>query len=164
MVSDRRRVLIVANRTVATPMLVDAVRRRASAQPCSFALLVPYVGRREDADWPLAWLFALLEEAGGTHVESLGHGEHAVQAVDVQLRRGEFDEVILSTWPRRPSLWPLRTRAGDPPLPLSGGSRTSVAVARPSEGALPGRRRGRRMLQSHVTGGQRTARGCCGGQ
>src|SRR4051794_41378423 len=115
MVSGRRRVLIVANRTVATPMLVDAVRRRASAQPCSFALLVPFVGRRGDADWPLEWLVALLEEAGGTHVESLGQGRDAVQAADQRLRLGEFDEVLLSTWPRRPSLWPLRTRAGDPP-------------------------------------------------
>jgi hypothetical protein len=116
--SGRRRVLIVANRTVATPLLLDAVRRRASAQPCSFALLVPYVGRREDADWPLEWLCALLEEAGGTHVESLGQGEDAVQAADLRLRRGEFDDVILSTWPRRPCLGPLRTRAADPPLPF----------------------------------------------
>src|SRR3954451_19802814 len=121
MVSGRRRVLIVANRTVATPMLVDAVRRRASAQPCSFALLVPFVGRRGDADWPLEWLVALLEEAGGTHVESLGQGEEAVQAVALRLRRGEFDEVFLSTWPRRLGgfVGPLRTRAGDPPLPFS---------------------------------------------
>src|SRR3954451_11913948 len=117
--SGRRRVLIVANRTVATPMLIDAVRRRASARPCGLALLVPYLGRREDADWPIV-AFALLEEASGTHVESLGQGEHAVQAVDVRLRRGEFDAVMLSTWPRRPAVAPLRTRAGDPPLPLPG--------------------------------------------
>src|SRR3954452_1809864 len=119
MVSVRRRVLVVANRTLATPMLLDAVRHRASAQPCSFALLVPYVGRREEADWPLEWLVALLEEASGTHVESLGQGEDAVQAVDLRLRRGEFDDVILSTWPRRPSLGGWRTRAGDA-LPFPG--------------------------------------------
>src|SRR4051794_18969343 len=101
-------------------MRLDAVRRRASAQPCSFALLVPYIGRREDADWRLEWLFALLEEASGTYVESLGQGEHPVQAVDLRLRRGEFDEVILSTWPRRPFQGPLRTRARDPPSPLPG--------------------------------------------
>src|SRR3954470_194571 len=100
MVSVRRRVLVVANRTVATPMLLDAVRRRASAQPCSFALLVPYVGRRDDADWRPEWLVALLEEAGGTHVEWLGQSADAVQAVDSRLRRAEFDDVILSTWPR----------------------------------------------------------------
>src|SRR4051812_23670356 len=120
MVSGRRRVLIVANRTVATPMLLDAVRRRASAQPCSFALLVPYVGRREDADWPLEWMVALLEEAGGTHVEALGQGEDAVRAVDMRLRRGEFDDVFLSTWPRRPFPGPLRTRATDRPSPFPG--------------------------------------------
>src|SRR3954464_2915700 len=91
--SGRRRVLVVANRTVATPMLLDAVRRRASAQPCSFALRAPYVGGGEDGEWRLAWRWGLLEEASGTHVESLGQGEDAVQAVGLGVRRGECDEV-----------------------------------------------------------------------
>ncbi len=35
------RVLIVANRTAATPTLIEAVRQRAAAGQCTFTLLVP---------------------------------------------------------------------------------------------------------------------------
>src|SRR3954454_8504889 len=66
------------------------------------------------------WLLRCSRKPAGRTWESLGQGEHAVQAVDVRLRRGEFDAVMLSTWPRRPAVAPLRTRAGDPPLPLPG--------------------------------------------
>jgi hypothetical protein len=35
------RVLVVANKTAATPALVDAVRERAAAGPADFVVLVP---------------------------------------------------------------------------------------------------------------------------
>ena len=47
------RVLIVANRTASTFRLVEAVRRRAEAGPCEFALLIPDVTDRKQADWTM---------------------------------------------------------------------------------------------------------------
>ena len=45
--STPARVLIVANRTAATPPLIEAVRERAARGPCAFTLLVPQLAAEE---------------------------------------------------------------------------------------------------------------------
>src|SRR6266508_3181469 len=66
-----RRILVVANRTAATPLLIEAVRRRAAGGP----------------------------------VEAIVGKEDAFEAVESALQDPGFDEVIVSTLPKRVSEW-----------------------------------------------------------
>jgi hypothetical protein len=102
------RVLIVAHRTAATPLLLNAVRGRAARSPCSFTLLVPrpyWDPDTEEAEMTLELAIPLLEEAAGGHVEGvIGDSDPFVAAREAVTGLG-FDEVIISTLPARVSRW-----------------------------------------------------------
>jgi hypothetical protein len=108
--SDRARILVVANRTAATPALIEAVRARARGGACSFALLVPQLACEipygdEEARKTLELAIPLLEEAaGGTVTPMIGPAD-AFLAVERVLVHQHFDEVIISTLPERVSQW-----------------------------------------------------------
>jgi hypothetical protein len=99
------RVLIVANRTASTPRLIEAVRRRAEASPCEFALLIPDVTDRKAADWTLETALRLLRPAARGRVEGLVGGPDPFESVKEAVRQRNFDEIIISTLPRRVSKW-----------------------------------------------------------
>jgi hypothetical protein len=99
------RVLVVANRTAATPRLLDALRLRARESPCEFALLVPDVTDRKAADWTLETALRLMRQAVGGKVDGLVGGPDPFESIEAALRRDTFDEIIISTLPRRASKW-----------------------------------------------------------
>ena len=99
------RILIVANRTASTSRLIEAVRRRAEATPCEFALLIPDVTDRKAADWTLETAQRLLRPAARGRVEGLVGGPDPFESVKEAVRQRNFDEIIISTLPRRVSKW-----------------------------------------------------------
>ena len=103
-----RHVLIVANRTAATPMLLAEVSRRASQGPCRFTLLVPrpfWDADTEESAITLELAIPVLEEAAGGRVEGLIGGDDPFAAVAAALEAGAYDEIIVSTLPARVSHW-----------------------------------------------------------
>jgi hypothetical protein len=58
-----RQVLIAANRTAATPDVLEHVRRMAAEQPTSFAMLIPDAPRSAHTDWTLEAALPLLGRA-----------------------------------------------------------------------------------------------------
>lgn len=115
--SDSAHVLVVAHQTAATPALLDAVRARARSGPSSFHLLVPRQAHGmhkvvdpqdttdEEANVVLAEALPKLTEAAGTTVTgSLGDPE-PLSAIQDAINLGSFDEIIISTLPRRVSRW-----------------------------------------------------------
>jgi hypothetical protein len=108
--AEPARILVVANRTAATPALIEAVRERARRGPCSFALLVPQLPCEipygdEEARKTLELAIPLLEEAAGGSVAPMIGPADALLAVERVLVHERFDEVIVSTLPERISQW-----------------------------------------------------------
>jgi hypothetical protein len=105
--ASRVRVLVVANRTAATPRLLKEVRRRARAGPCSFTVLVPDATSRKAADWTLETALPSLTRAAGRKVDGLASepGSDPFDAVEAAVRDGGFDEIIISTLPKKTSKW-----------------------------------------------------------
>ena len=112
MESQRRtRVLIVANRTASTFRLVEAVRDRAEAGPWEFALLIPTTDRKQ-ADWTMETAQRVLRPAAEGKIEGLVGGADPFESVQEAVRQGAFDEIMVSTLPRRMSKWLRATSSG----------------------------------------------------
>lgn len=108
-----KRYLVVAHDTATSAALLDTLRDRAAAGPCSFHLVIPVkhppgvwtegqvmAAARARLDDVLAQYTAMgLEVTGGVGDVS------PVRAANDALIAGAYDEVILSTLPPGPSRW-----------------------------------------------------------
>ncbi len=115
--STPARVLVVANRTAATPALIEAVRERAARGPASFTLLVPHTSHglhrlvdpedqgMSEAEEVLDMAIPLLEDAAGGKVEGLVGDPEPLAAIQDAVNIHGFDEIIISTLPSRFSKW-----------------------------------------------------------
>jgi hypothetical protein len=92
------RILIVANRTASTPILLEEVGRRAR-HGARFTLIVPPEAH-EAGDWSLDDACELLErECGGAPVDRMEPGPDAFDSIHRAVDEGAFDEIIMSTPP-----------------------------------------------------------------
>jgi hypothetical protein len=128
-------VLVVADKTAATPALLAALRERADRGPARFHLLVPNPDlaswRPSEVRHPhlthgeqvLALALPLIEEATSSHVQGSVSSRHdPMDAIEEALVGGEFDEIILSTLPHSVSRWlhvDLPSRVAHLGLPLT---------------------------------------------
>ena len=99
------RILVVANRTAKAPVLLEEVERRARREPCRFSLLIPDVKDRRKADWTLDTALPLLRRAARGPVDGLVGGPDPFTAIARAVEEGDFDEIIISTLPRKTSAW-----------------------------------------------------------
>jgi hypothetical protein len=106
--SGPARVLIVAHRTAATPLLLNAVRARSARSRCAFTLLVPrpyWDPDTEEAEMTLELAIPLLENAVGGHVDGLIGDSDPFVAVREAVTSVGVDEIMISTLPARVSRW-----------------------------------------------------------
>jgi uncharacterized membrane-anchored protein len=109
------RILVVTNKTDATPAVIEAVRERAIAGPASFFVLVPNPAHvafdRVSEDTSLGEkvldraLPKLEEPAGGEVSGRVAVSPNAYDDIVEELNQGEYNEIILETFPSHVSHW-----------------------------------------------------------
>ena len=115
--SHPQSVLLIANRTADTDRLREAVRERAAQGTTRFHLLVPAVpsglhrvvdpevAGQDEAHARLAAALPRLSEAAGFKIEGEVGDADPMAAVQDTLGRESFEEIVISTLPRRVSRW-----------------------------------------------------------
>ena len=130
--TSTRRVLVVANRTAATPTLLSAVKRYAQEQPTTFSLLIPDARKSAGTDWTLEVALPLLERAARGPVAGItGDSEHPMRAIRDVVAADRYDRILISTLPRQASQWlrrdlPKRVKALGVPVEVITPTRQSV--------------------------------------
>jgi hypothetical protein len=106
---DVKRTLVVANETVTSPDLLDALKRKAAEEPRRFIVIAPQAqsgedGEGGDAHQRLAHTLSELENAG---LPAVGQVEHhdPYTAIQNALQFYAPDDIVISTFPETRSGW-----------------------------------------------------------
>jgi hypothetical protein len=104
---DTKRTLVVANQTIASQELLDALKRKASEGPRRFIVISPQAdseGSDEDPHERLARTLQELEQAG---LQAVGQVEHhdPYTAIQNALQFYAPDDIVISTFPETRSGW-----------------------------------------------------------
>ena len=135
-----RVILVIANETLASPSLADAVARRLAHGPAEFLVVVPATPVEHRLTWDedesiaaaqerLDALLARLRELGATASGEVGNRDPVTAAQDA-IRARRVDEVLLSTLPTARSRW-LRQ---DVPARLRSALEVPLDVITPGDG------------------------------
>ena len=100
-------VLVIANRTVDSPELREALLARCGRSPATFTILVPSAPAERPV--AVAGLNAALERLRetGLEVDGVFGDADPMIAIEESWNPAEFDEVIVSTLPTNASKWLL---------------------------------------------------------
>jgi hypothetical protein len=107
---DVKRTLVVANETVASPELLDLLRRKAAGEPRRFIVIAPQSGGNGNgggaaaAAERLAETLKALEDAGLEAIGQVVHPDPYTAAQHV-VNDERVDEIIVSTFPGEKSGW-----------------------------------------------------------
>jgi hypothetical protein len=115
--TEPARILLVANRTATTDGLLEAVRARAARGPATFHLVVPahphglhkvvdpQEGDEGTAQHVLEEALPALSRAAGAPVTGNVGDAEPLMAIEDAVNRDRYDEIVISTLPRRISRW-----------------------------------------------------------
>jgi hypothetical protein len=104
---DVKRTLVVANETVSSPDLLNALKRKAEDEPRRFIVIAPQSGENgegDDAHERLAHTLRELDQAG---LPAVGQVEHhdPFTAIQNALQFYAPDDIVISTFPETRSGW-----------------------------------------------------------
>jgi hypothetical protein len=139
--SRTSQILVVASETATSALLMRAIDGRAAAGACQFTLLIPDATDRDSANRTLEAALPAMRRAAGAPVKGLIGGPDPFEAVRDAVRDGDFDEIIVSTLPKRVSRWLRRdliTRVEALGLPVTAVVPKVVRDPTAGVGSIPG--------------------------
>ena len=104
---DVKRTLVVANETVASRPLLDALKRKAGDEPRRFIVIAPQSGANGEGGDPHERLARTLEELQEAGLDAVGQVEHhdPYTAIQNALQFYAPDDIVISTFPETRSGW-----------------------------------------------------------